>query len=208
MKPRTQRATSLFALFLVFCVSQVYVGAGFAAPEAAAAVSEVPAPQMAGPVGVLTTVDNQKVIVNGAESITGATILSGASIETPAGVAATVNLGMLGRLEIEQFAKLTLNFQSNSIKVTLLNGCVTLHANKGTTGEIETTKDVVSKTDPATGGVLRVCHPDSVMEASAIAAVPAGFNLLSMLGAVATPAAAIIPAVAPGSNPSISSPTN
>ena len=203
MNPRTQRITSVFALFLVVCISQV--GISFAAPQTAPVVSESPAPQVQDPAGILTTVGNKPITVNDAASITGATILSGATIETPAEVGATVSLDVRGRLEIEQHTKLTLNFQVNSIKVVLLKGCVTLHAKKGTTGEIETSKDMVSKTDPKEDGVLRVCHPDSVMEASAIAAVP-GLDLLSMLGVIGGPAAAIAPVVVPGSNPSNSIP--
>ncbi len=203
MNPRTQRITSVFALFLVFCMSQV--GISFAAPETATAVAEIPVPQMDDRIGILTTVGNKPVTVNDVATITGATILFGSNIETPAGVRATVSLGVRGRVEIEQHAKLMLSFHVASIKVILHKGCVTLHANKGTTGEIETSRDMVSKTDPKEDGVLRVCHPDSVMEASSVAAVP-GLDLLSMLWVIGGPAAAIVPVVVPGSNPSISIP--
>lgn len=203
MHPTTQRIASLLALFLVVSISQV--GIGFAAPETATAVNETPAPQVQSPAGILTTVGNKPITVNDAASITGATILSGATIETPDGVSATVSLNPRGSLEIEQHTKLTLNFQVKHIKVVLFKGCVTLHTRKGTLGEIETSKDMVSKTDPKKDDVLRVCHPDSVMEASAVVAGPA-LNLLSMLGVIAAPAATVVPAVLPGSNPSNSSP--
>lgn len=205
MNSRTQRKASVIALFLVFCTSQIYVSAGFAAPEAATGVSEprlLPAQDAAG---ILTTIGNKPISVNGAASITGTTILSESSIETPEGVGATVSLGKLGSLEIEQNAKLTLNFQFDSIKVILLQGCVTLRANKGITGEIETSKDAVSKTDPKTDGVLRVCHPDSVKLASATAAA-GGLGKLAMLAIIGGPAAAIIPVVTPGDNSSNSNP--
>lgn len=205
MNPRTQRITSVLALFLVFCTSQVYVGVSFAQREAATSVSTTPASQMQDPAGILTTVGNKPVTVNGASSITGTTILSGATIETPDGVGATVSLGMRGALEMEQKAKVTLTFQADSIKVMLLEGCVTLRATKGTTGEIETSIGAVGKTDPKTGGVLRVCHPDSVKEAAAVAAV-GGLGRLATLAVIGGPAAAIIPVIAPGSNPSNSNP--
>jgi hypothetical protein len=201
MSPRTQRITGAIALFLVFCTTQVYVSAGFAAPDKA----DEPAPmQTQDAAGILTTVGNKPISVNGAASITGATILNGASIETPAGVGATVSLGKLGSLEMEQDAKLTLNFQANSIKVVLLKGCVTLRASKGTVGEIETSKDATSKTDPKADGVLRVCHPDSVKLAAASAA--GGLGKLAIAAIIGGPAAALIPVVAPGNNPSNSNP--
>jgi hypothetical protein len=156
--------------------------------------------------GILTTVGNKPISVNGAASITGTTVLSGASIETPEGVSATVSLGKLGSLEIEQNAKLTLSFQTGSIKVILLQGCVTLHAKKGVTGDIETSKDAHSKTDPKADGVLRVCHPNSVKLASA-AAGAGGLSKLAMLAIIGGPAVAIIPVITPGNNPSNSNPT-
>jgi len=204
MNSKTQRIAGVVALLLVFCTSQIYVSAGFAAPEPE--VTETPLIQLQESPGILTTIGNKPITVNGAASITGATVLSGASIETPEGVTATVSLGNLGSLEIEQNAKLTLNFQTHSIKVVLLQGCVTLYAKKGVTGDIETSKDVHSKTDPKADGVLRVCHPDSVKLASAAAAA-GGLGKLAMLAIIGGPAAIIIPVITPGNNPSTSNPT-
>jgi len=205
MSPRTQRITGAIALFLVFCTTQVYVSAGFAAPDNADETAQTQAPDLAG---ILTTVGNKPISVNGAASITGTTILNGASIETPAGVGATVSLGKLGSLEIEQDAKLTLTFQANNtannIKVVLLKGCVTLRTSKGTLGEIETSKNAISKTDPKADGVLRVCHPDSVKLAAAGAA--GGLGKLAIAAIIGGPAAALIPVVTPGNNPSNSNP--
>lgn len=202
MNSKTKRIASVIALFLVFCTSQILVTAGFVAPEAASA-NDPSQGQVAA--GILTTVGNKPISVNGAASITGTTILSGATIETPQGVGATVSLEKLGSLEMEQDAKVTLTFQSDSIHVLLLKGCVTLHANKGITGKIETSKDAISKTDPKEDGVLRVCHPDSVKLASAAAAA-GGLGKLATLAIIGAPAVAIIPVITPGSNPSNSIP--
>src|SRR6185295_14896282 len=49
--------------------------------------------------------------------------------------------------------------QEGSIKVMLLQGCVTLHTNAGVTGEVDTPKGVEGKTDPKADGEVRVCHP-------------------------------------------------
>jgi len=202
MNSKTKRIASVIALFLVFCTSQILVTAGFGASESA---SQTNLPQGQVAPGILTTVGNKRISVNGADSITGTTILSGATIETPPGVGATISLEKLGSLEMEQDAKVTLTFQSGSIHVLLLKGCVTLRANKGVTGKIETSKDAISKTDPKADGVLRVCHPDSVKLASA-AAAGGGLGKLATLAIIGGPAAAIIPAITPGSNPSNSIP--
>lgn len=205
MTSTPQRLTSVIALLLIFCTSQIYVSAGFAAPDVATGVGESQLLPAQDAVGILTTIGNKPISVNGAASITGTSILSGASIETPEGVGASVNLGKLGSLEIEPNAKLTLNFRFDNIKVILLQGCVTLYANKGITGEIETSKDAVSKTDPTKDGVLRVCHPDSAKLAAAPAVV--GLGKLVWLAIFGGPAAVIVPVVTPGDNPSASNPT-
>jgi len=200
MNSKAKRTASVTALFLVFCTSQIYVSAGFLAPDAASAGVQ----QGQDSVGILTTQGNKPVSVNSADSITGTTILSGANIETPAGIGATINLRDLGSVEIEQDSKLVLTFQPGSIKVVLLRGCVTVKAHKGVLGEIETAKDAVSKTDPKTEGVLRVCHPESVRVAAAEAA--GGLGTLATAAILAAPAAVIIPVVTPGNNPSNSLP--
>ncbi len=200
MNSKAKRVVSITALFLVFCTSQIYVSAGFMAPEATSAGVQ----QGQDSVGILTTLGNKAVSVNGAESITGTTIISGANLETPAGIGATVSLGNLGSVEIEQDSKLVLTFHPGSIKVLLLRGCVTVKAHKGVLGEIETAKDAVSKTDPKAEGLLRVCHPGSVRVAAAEAA--GGLGTLATAAILAAPAAVIIPVVSPGSNPSNSLP--
>jgi hypothetical protein len=201
MRSKTQRITGAIVLFFVFCISQVYLSAGFAAPDAA--VKDEPA-QTQDWSGILTTNSNKAITVNGAASITGATILSGATIETPAGVGATVTLAKLGSLEIEQDAKLILTFQVDRIHVLLLKGCVTLHTDKNITGKIETSKDAISETDPKDVGVLRVCHPNAVKLAAASPA--GGLGKLATAAIIGGPAAALIPVITPGDNPSNSNP--
>jgi len=202
MNAKAKRTASVTALFLLVCLSQVFVTSGFVATESASTANQA---QGQGIAGILTTIGNKPITVNGNASITGATILSGAGIETPEGVGATVSLAPLGSLEMEQNSKVTLTFQTGSIKVLLLKGCVTLRANQGVVGEIETDKDAVSKTDPKADGVLRVCHPDSVKLASAAAAA-GGLGKLATAAIIGVPAAALIPAVGGGSNPSNSLP--
>jgi hypothetical protein len=194
-------------------VMQGYVVVGFARTVAAASAS--PAPQKIS--GILTTSGNKPVDLNGSDAGTGATILSGAAINTPAQVTATVRLPGHATLDIEPNTRLIMNFdQAGNPKVTLIEGCVTLHTIKGTTGEIDTSKGVAGKTDPAHDGVLRVCFSrgaaapivDGGSVATAGAATGAGGIstatkvLIGALIAGGATAAAIIVPCRRGRNPS------
>jgi hypothetical protein len=99
-------------------------------------------------------------MINGLSANTGASILSGATIETGADQSATVDLGPLGSLDISPNTKVILTFEQGSAKATVISGCVTLKAEKGTTGEIATEQGSARKTDPAAGGVLDTCFPE------------------------------------------------
>lgn len=161
MKFRSRRIASAIALTLAFSTSQIYIAVGFADPRSEAP-SAITTPQQAA--GVLSTSGNNPITVNGVSSSSGATILTGASIETPGGVTASIGFGNLGSLEIEQNAKLSVSFDQSGIRVVLTSGCATLRTVKGTTGEINTGKGV-AKSNPVISDVLRICHPDSVATA-------------------------------------------
>lgn len=208
MSSKSKRITTAIALLLVFAISQVYVGVSFAAsgstlPSIAPIATVSVLPQAA--TGILTTKGNKPITVNGAAAISGATIMSGAAIETPDGTGAMVSLGSLGSLDISAKAKLTLEFQNGSVKVTVTEGCVTLHTKKGTTGEVDTPKGVAGKTDPGKDGSIRIC-PDRT---PAVVAGAAGAGGLFGLGTAATVAiiaggitAVVVPVVLHGGNPS------
>jgi hypothetical protein len=97
----------------------------------------------------LTTTGNQPITVNGASAASGANLLTGAIIETPAGVGATINLGTLGELEIEPGSELTLEFDHNGnvVKVNLRRGCSRLRTNENVNGEIATPDGKTTKSD-------------------------------------------------------------
>ena len=97
----------------------------------------------------LTTTNNQPITVNGASAASGANLLTGATIETPAGVGATINLGSLGELEIEPGSELTLEFDHNGnvVKVNLRRGCTRLRTNDNVNGEIATPDGKTTKSD-------------------------------------------------------------
>jgi hypothetical protein len=97
----------------------------------------------------LTTTGNQPITVNGASAASGANLLTGATIETPAGVSATINLGSLGEVEIEPGAELTLDFDhnANTIMVKVRRGCVRVRTNENVQGQIDTPDGKSTKTD-------------------------------------------------------------
>ena len=115
------------------------------------------APQL---VGRLKTSNNQPVTINGLSASTGASVLSGATLETGADQSATVDLGPMGSIEISPNSKVILTFEQGSAKATVVSGCATVKAEKGTTGEIVNEQGSARRTDPAAGGTLDMCFPD------------------------------------------------
>lgn len=120
-------------------------------------LAATPIPQQLA--GRLKTSNNQPITINGLSANTGASILSGATIETGANQSATVDLGPLGSLDITPNTKVILTFEQGNAKATVITGCVTLKAKKGTTGEIANEQSSISKSDPLAGGTLNNCSP-------------------------------------------------
>jgi hypothetical protein len=212
MNLRQKRITSVIALLLVFSTTQVYVSVSFAKPQPLPALSVtapvVPPQQITGS---LTTQGNKPITVNGVSATSGATVVSGASIETPDAVGGTVNLGSLGTLQIDPNTKLILEFQDGSVKVRLLQGCVTLRTRKGTIGEVDNSGGAAGKTDPTLDGLVKTCAPGSVATVPAATADRGGlFGLgtaatLAIVGGAAT--AVLVSLLSGGTNPSSSTPT-
>jgi len=154
-------------MLLVFVPGQVYVGVSFAEPGAVVPGESVTmTPKQ--PMGILTTQGNNEITVNDTYSTSGATILSRARIETPAGVSAIVSLGSRGTLEIQPNTKLTVEFDQSTVKAVLTEGCVNLRAKKGTTGEVVSPKGSTGKTDPSQDDKVETCPPrrtEAIVEA-------------------------------------------
>lgn len=102
-----------------------------------------------GLMGKLRTRNNKPVLVNLNKASSGTTILSGSRIQCPEKIGATVDLGVLGRLDIAPKADLTLNFAAGNITVQLNSGYVVLTTNKGITGRVTTSEGAVFATDPS-----------------------------------------------------------
>ena len=197
MKFTNHKGITVAALLLTFAVAQLGVAAGFAESSGVSGVSAT-VPQL---LGVLTTRDNKPILVNGANAVTGATIPSGASIETPDGVGATIRLGALGSICIAPNSKVTVEFdrQGNvgTVKVTIAEGCVILNTQKDTTGSIITPQGTAGQTGPATSGSIDVCsRPGAAAVVNQGAAADAGAGA-SALDCGAAGAAAIPPAGIP-----------
>ena len=144
MDTRKKKALKALALFLAFSFAQVYVLAGLPNPAPG-----VPVPQQAITARLITK-NNQPVNVNGNSVGTGGTILTGATIETPDLISATIDLGEAGIVELQPNSKIQLDFDANgNVKVKVIRGCTI--AKKKTNvlpGEMELYTDQASeKTD-------------------------------------------------------------
>jgi hypothetical protein len=154
---RQKRTTIAISLLLLFAATQINLVKSFARDVARAANV---LPQQ--PSGVLSTQGNQPITVNGVSTNPGATILTGASIETPSGVWASIDFGPLGSLQIDPGSRVIVEFQDGMIKVTLLQGCVTLRTKRGTRGEIDRAQGVAGTTDGSKDDMLHLCTPGAV----------------------------------------------
>lgn len=171
MNAKRRNGPRAVATLLLFAVTQIGLQVGLAEPNNTTVTIAMPQQVVAR----LTTRNNQPITVNGLSASSGASILTGATIETGADQSATVNLGPLGSLDIAPNTKLVLNYDDQgNVKVLLIAGCAVLTAKKKTTGEIETDKGSAGKTDPAAGGVLRICNPPAAAVADPVSTTSTG----------------------------------
>jgi hypothetical protein len=193
---RSKRILATIVLLVSFACSQVYLSVAFAETNPIAKGAVVPD----GPAtAVLTTKGGKPISVNGLTAISGATIPTGATVETPDHVNATISFPQSQVLEIAAKTKFAVDFdEQGNVKVLLIHGCVTLRMNKGASGEIDRAGSVVGKIDPANGGVLSTCEKKDGWLGLGTAADVAIFG-----GATA---AVVIPIILHGRNPSPSTP--
>jgi hypothetical protein len=117
MTSRHKKPLKALAVFLAFSFAQVYVQASLPAPGPAAAPQRIITAKLA-------TKNNAPITVNGNSAGTGATILTGATIETPDQVSAKIDLGDAGVIELQPGSKIQLDFDANgNVHVKLLKGC-------------------------------------------------------------------------------------
>ena len=130
MKFKNSRTISLIAIAVLLLVTHV------ATATAATPVT-----------GKLRTRNNKPLLVNGNSVKPGTTIFSGANIQSPAKVGATIDLGSLGRLDMAPLTDLTVVFDAVRIEVQLKSGYVVLTTGKGITGRVVTSEGKVLETD-------------------------------------------------------------
>jgi hypothetical protein len=141
------------ALLLVFAVMQVYV---LLTPTYANTSSDSNANTSSSSLmfGNLLLNGDQSVYVNGASAKSGTTIFSGAQLQTPEGVAATVQLSKLGRLAIDSNTQLTVTFDKDFVDVQVLSGNAELTTNAGVTGTLTTPAGEKLAANPASKSVV------------------------------------------------------
>jgi hypothetical protein len=143
---KQRRSTSrAIATFLAFALVQVCIQLSFAAP-----------PQQF--IARLTTTGNQPITVNNASAASGASLLTGATIETPAAVSATIDLGALGTVEMQPNSSIQLDFDdSGNVRVKVLRGCVVVKKNGPGEAEVYTAEGASEKTNSSRKG-LGFCY--------------------------------------------------
>ena len=152
MTSNPQRTFKATALLLVLSIFQVFV----------IGVSAAPATPQGGLTGKLRTTRNQSVTVNGNSTSSGHTIFPGATIETPSGVGATINLDSLGSVDLSPNTRVELTFSDGEIKLMLIKGCAIVRTRQGTYGEINTAQGKATSNDPVRkeAATLDVCNPE------------------------------------------------
>lgn len=123
------------ALLLVFAVLQVFLVKPARASATTSDTSTNTAPSSLR-FGQLLLSQNQTALVNGTNATSGTTIFSGAQLQTPDGVAATVQLGALGRLVVDPGTQLSLTFDKEYVNVLVSKGNAVLTTNSGVTGTL------------------------------------------------------------------------
>src|SRR3954468_12262416 len=145
MDLRRRKALKAFALLSAFCLAQICVHG--ALPGTNTAAGGAPQRQITAR---LTTRNNQPITVNGNQVGTGATLLTGATIETPDQVSGVIDLGDAGVIEIQPNSTIKLDFDENgNVRVKVIRGCaVTRKKTNVLPGEMELYTDQASeKTD-------------------------------------------------------------
>ena len=168
MTLRQRKAFKALAVFLAFSFAQVYVQTGFAEPGASKVL--LPSPQKF--VARLTTKGGQPITVNGAAAASGATILTGAMLETPDQVSATIDLGALGTIELNPNSSIQLDFDdSGNVRVKILRGCAVMKKKGDGTGEIYTAEGASEKTNKNRKG-MGFCYLDGKLNPLGSSAAP------------------------------------
>ncbi|HEX8650342.1 MAG TPA: hypothetical protein VF708_05850 [Pyrinomonadaceae bacterium] len=155
MKAIRKMLNQSVALLIVIALLSLSMESSFAAPFSTSAS----APQT---IGKLSTRGNRSIVVNGNTTEPGASILDGATIETPDGTGATISLGALGEIDLAPNTVAVINYSNGQLKVTLKRGCAIVRSRQGVAGSIETpdgTNVPADQEDSNQGKRADVCFP-------------------------------------------------
>ncbi len=141
MKLQKRKALKALIAVFAFVLAQICVSAALPAPP----TPNAPVPQQL--TARLTTKNNQPITVNGNSVGTGGTILTGATIETPDQVSATIDLGAAGTVEVGPNSVIKLEYDANgNVHVKVIKGCaLTKQTQNVLPGEMEVYTDTDSK---------------------------------------------------------------
>jgi hypothetical protein len=188
MSIRQQKSMKALAVFMAFAVAQISMQLSFAStasPSYAMLVQQ----QL---IVRVTTSGNRPILVNGNSTASGGSLATGAIIETPDGVSATIDLGPLGTLDLAPNSKVVLDFDCPPapptppapgtepapcrVRTKVLAGCVVLKTKKGTSGQIdaELQENVQSSSSTGGGAPLNFCAAGAAAAAAGAAATTAG----------------------------------
>jgi hypothetical protein len=195
MRPLCQVLNKYVALLLVFALFSLTLGRSFAAPLS----SMTSAPQL---VGKLSTRGNRPILVNGNNTEAGASILDGATIETPDGTGATITIGSLGEVDLAPNTEVELHYVPEQgpgqVRLKLKRGCAIIRVKQEATGLIETPDGTVTTADQPDNGKRKradVCFPvgatTPVVNTGAAASAGAGASGGAAGGASAAAAATV-----------------
>jgi hypothetical protein len=194
MSIRQQKSMKAIAVFVAFAVVQVYIQLSFAAGTVSPSYAMLVQQQL---IVRVTTSGNRPILVNGNSTASGGSLATGAIIETPDGVSATIDLGPLGTLDLAPNSKVVLDFdcppapptppapgteEPCRVRVKVLVGCVVLKTKKGTEGQIDTEQQEKVQESQRTGGgaPLNFCTPGagagSTAAGAAAATAPGGIG--------------------------------
>src|SRR6185503_20918725 len=135
---KNRGAIKILAILMAVSLSQLYVQIGMAQQFIAR----------------LTTTGNRPITVNNASAASGASILTGATIETPDAVGATIDLGALGTVELQPNSSIQLDFDdSGNVRVKVLRGCVVIKKNGPGEAEAYTAEGASEKTNSNNKGM-------------------------------------------------------
>lgn len=170
MRFQQSKRVKALAAFVMFAVAQISVQLGFAeaGPNAV-----LPVPQQF--IARLRTSGNRPITVNNNAAATGASLVTGAMIETGADQSATIDIGDF-TLDIAPNTRLRLDYDDQGrVKVFLISGCAIVRSRGKTQAEIATADNVKQgETAPRRGGVVDVCFINGQATVNQNAAANAG----------------------------------